>query len=178
MIKHELATGEYNRRRAECEEGVRILQRPVPDIRALRDVSMEQLEEYKSELPPIIYRRCAHVIGENNRVLEFARALRDGNLSRVGPLMRASHSSLRDDYEVSCRELDTLVALADEAPGILGSRMTGGGFGGCTVSLVTNENVKAFVTFLSAQYQKVTSIEPEIYVTRAAEGANELSDGK
>ena len=173
MVKHQLAASQYNARRAECEEGARILQQSLPGIRALRDVFVEQLEQHKSRLPPILYRRCRHVISENARVVEFARALRAGDLPRAGELMWASHISLRDDYEVSCRELDTLVALAEKAPGAVGSRMTGGGFGGCTVSLVKKENVEAFGDFVSRQYENMIGVRPDIYVTRAADGASE-----
>jgi galactokinase len=174
MVKHELAAGEYNTRRAECEEGVKILQRFMPEVRALRDVSREQLEQHRAELPPIIYRRCSHVVTENARVLQFAAALKAGDLKRAGALMWASHTSLRDDYEVSCRELDLLFDFASEA-GALGSRMTGGGFGGCTVSLVRNAEVERFKHEVSRHYEAATGVAPEIYVTRAADGAHEFT---
>lgn len=173
MVKHELAASEYNKRRAECEEGVRIMQRSLPEARALRDVSVEQLEAHKKEMPDVIYRRCRHVIRENARVLEFASALESSALQRAGELMRTSHASLRDDYEVSCRELDLLVDIAASAGGI-GSRMTGGGFGGCTVNLVKQEDVERFRSEVMAKYDSTVGLKPDIYVTRAAEGADEV----
>lgn len=174
MVKHQLSGGEYNTRRAECEEGVRLLQRGLPRVQSLRDVSATQLEKLKSELPELIYRRCRHVVSENERVAEFAEALSTGDLESAGHAMWASHHSLRDDYEVSCRELDVMVDIASTVPGTIGSRMTGGGFGGCTVSLVRNDAVEAFQGRIARQYIEATGIVPEIYVTRAADGAHEV----
>lgn len=172
-VKHAIASGEYNRRRAECEEGVRLLRQALPGIRAFRDVSAGDLERNKALLPEIIYHRCRHVVTENQRVLAFAQALKGGDLARAGELMWASHASLRDDYEVSCRELDVMVEAA-RAAGAIGSRMTGGGFGGCTVSLVSNDDVERFRDVLPSEYCKATGVRPEIYITRAAEGAAEV----
>ena len=176
MVKHELAGGEYNRRRADCEAGVRFLQRYLPDIRALRDVSPSQLAEYGVGLPPETYRRCQHVISENARVLEAAQALKDGDLLRFGVLMYASHASLRDDYEVSCKELDLMVELARKCGGVYGARMTGGGFGGCTVNLVDANAVEEFKAAIAGDYNDVTGLHPEIYVCTAADGAAEVTD--
>src|SRR5581483_8420292 len=136
MVHHALAGGEYNRRRAECQDGVRHLTRALPHIQSLRDVTLDELNRYGSDLPDAIFRRCRHVITENARVQQAASALSDGDLGRFGRLMAESHASLRDDYQVSCVELDTMVAIAQEQPGVYGSRMTGGGFGGCTINLV------------------------------------------
>jgi len=174
MVKHELAGGEYNLRRADCEAGVRLLQRHLPDIRALRDVNEAQLQRFSAEIPERIYRRCRHVISENARTLEAAAALRSGDLSRFGELMFASHDGLRDDYEVSCPELDLLVELARECDGVFGARMTGGGFGGCTVNLVKAEAVGQFQTRISHDYQTKTGIQPAIYVCVASDGAGEV----
>jgi galactokinase len=176
MVKHELAGGEYNRRRADCEAGVRFLQRYLPDIRALRDVSPSQLAEYGVGLPPETYRRCQHVISENARVLEAAQALKDGDLLRFGVLMYASHASLRDDYEVSCKELDLMVELARKCGGVYGARMTGGGFGGCTVNLVDANAVEEFKAAIAGDYNDATGLHPEIYVCTAADGAAEVTD--
>jgi galactokinase len=175
MVKHELAGGEYNRRRADCEAGVGFLQQSLPDIRALRDVSPSQLAEYGVGLPPGTYRRCHHVIGENARVLEAAEALKDGDLERFGVLMYASHASLRDDYEVSCRELDLMVELARKCSGVFGARMTGGGFGGCTVNLVDADAVEEFKATVARGYNGATGLHPEIYVCTAADGAGEIT---
>ena len=174
MVKHELAGGEYNLRREDCEAGVRLLQHHLPGIRALRDVTDAQLQRFSAEIPERILRRCRHVVSENARTLEAASALRSGDLSRFGELMFASHDGLRDDYEVSCPELDLLVELARGGEGVFGARMTGGGFGGCTVNLVKAEAVGQFQTRLCHQYQTETGIQPAIYVCVASDGAGEV----
>jgi len=173
MVKHELAAGEYNRRRSDCEAGVRMLQEDQPSVRALRDVTLADLERNKNRLPELVYRRCHHVISEDDRVLSAADALRAGNLSRFGQLMNASHQSLRDDYEVSCRELDLLVALASGCAGVFGSRMTGGGFGGCTITLVRSDAAERFQAGIAESYQRETGIAPDVYVCSAMQGAVE-----
>jgi galactokinase len=175
MVKHDLATGAYNQRRAECEEGVRYFAKADPAIRALRDVSSEMLERMGGELPPTIRKRCTHVIRENQRTLDAARALAEGDLARMGKLMRESHESLRDLYEVSCRELDAMVDAAQGLPGFIGGRMTGGGFGGCTVNLVREENATDFASQIAQRYRQATGITPQIYPCHAANGAQELS---
>jgi galactokinase len=142
MVKHELAAGEYNKRRAECDEGVRQLAQRINGVSALRDVTMSQLESAGQDLPEVIYRRCRHVISENARVEQAAAALERGDLDEFGRLMGESHRSLRDDYEVSCHELDLMVSFANSLPGTFGARMTGGGFGGCTVNMVSEEIVE------------------------------------
>jgi galactokinase len=175
MVKHDLATGAYNQRRAECEEGVRYFAKADPAIRALRDVSSELLERIGGDLPPTIRKRCTHVIRENQRTLDAARALAEGDLARMGKLMRESHESLRDLYEVSCRELDVMVDAAQGLPGFIGGRMTGGGFGGCTVNLVREENATDFASQIAQRYREATGITPQIYPCHAANGAQELS---
>ncbi|HSE20132.1 MAG TPA: galactokinase [Pyrinomonadaceae bacterium] len=174
MVKHELAGSEYNKRRAECEAGLKKLAEFLPGITALRDVSAVQLEEHREALPEIIYRRCRHVITENARTLAAAGALEVLNLPSFGLLMNESHRSLRDDYEVSCRELDLMVSLAHEVDGVYGARMTGGGFGGCTINLVDSDKVKSFKAYIAEGYYKATKLLPEIYVTNAANGAEEI----
>ena len=175
MVKHDLATGAYNQRREECEQAVRFFAQTDSSIRALRDVSPELLRQTGGQLPGTIRKRCTHVIQENQRTLDAARALVDGDLSRVGTLMRESHDSLRDLYEVSCRELDAMVDAAQGLPGFIGGRMTGGGFGGCTVNLVREENAPEFAAQIAERYQKLTGINPQIYPCRAANGAQEIS---
>jgi len=135
-VRRELAASAYNERRSQCEEGVRLVQKHLPGITALRDVPPVALARWKDDLPEIIYRRCTHVVQENRRVLNMVEALRQGDLEQAGRLMDASHASLRDLYEVSCPELDLMVEIAQGLPGCWGSRLTGAGFGGCTVSLV------------------------------------------
>ena len=172
MVRHDHANGAYNRRREECDEGVKILSRWYPNIRALRDISVEQLEQHVSQIPEIVYRRCLHVVSENQRVLEGAKYLTDGDVSRFGDLMRQSHLSLRDLYEVSCRELDIIAEVAEFLPGYCGGRMTGGGFGGCTVNLVTIAHTQKFAQEISERYEAATGIKPAVYVCSAANGAS------
>lgn len=176
MVRHDLAAGEYNHRRADCEAGVNFLRRFLPEVRALRDVTLSELAEYGAELPEATYRRCRHVISENARVLEASVALRDGNLTRFGVFMGESHGSLRDDYEVSCGELDLMVELANQRRGVYGARMTGGGFGGCTVNLVDEDAVGEFKANISREYESATGLHPEIYVCTAADGAGEVAN--
>jgi galactokinase len=171
MVKHEHAGGEYNRRREECEEGVRILAKWYPEIRALRDVSSGQLAEHGAEMPEKIFRRCLHVVLENERVQDGARRLQAGDLNGFGELMRASHGSLRELYEVSCRELDLMVEAAEGLPGYYGSRMTGGGFGGCTLNLVEARFAEDFAGRISERYRVATGMTPEVYICAAADGA-------
>jgi galactokinase len=173
-----LASSAYNERRSECEQGVALLQQVLPDIRALRDVSSAQLEEHKALLPPVVYRRCRHVITENERVLQTVAALRAGDLATVGQLMNASHDSLRDDYEVSSEALDVMVTAMRSTPGCYGARLTGAGFGGCTVALVQPGTEQAIADNIYEQYPKATNIWPEVYTTTASNGASvESLDG-
>jgi galactokinase len=174
MVKHELGTGEYNKRREQCEEGVRILSRSLPQVRALRDLSLDELEQNRSQLTDIVYRRCRHVISENARVQQAAAALKREDLHEFGRLMGESHCSLRDDYEVSCPELDVMVELANKQKGVYGARMTGGGFGGCTINLVHSDAVAEFKKGVSEKYEKATGLSPQIFVSSAAEGAGEV----
>ena len=172
MVKHEHASGAYNRRREECDEGVKLLSRWYPEIHALRDVSVEQLERHVAEMPATIFKRCKHVVTENRRVQEGAQYLIDGEVSRFGDLMRKSHSSLRDLFEVSCRELDVMAEIAESLEGYCGGRMTGGGFGGCTVNLVKTSAAEKFATQIAERYQSAIGIKPDIYVCSAANGAS------
>ncbi|MCI0388866.1 MAG: galactokinase [Acidobacteria bacterium] len=171
MVKHDLAAGEYNQRRAECEEGVRRLARYLPDIKALRDVEIDDFDLYADSLPETIRRRCNHVITENARTVAAVEALGRGALARFGELMYASHESLRRDYEVSCHELDLLVSIASSSDGVFGARMTGGGFGGCTVNLVASDSVENFLSTISQEYEKETGIRPDCYICQASAGA-------
>jgi galactokinase len=171
MVRHELASGEYNRRRAECETAVKLLQQYLPGVRALRDVEIADLEKYKPVLPGNVYRRCRHVVAENQRVLVAAKALQSQDVDRFGHLMYQSHASLRDDYEVSCKELDLLVDLASSRPGVYGTRMTGGGFGGCTVNLIRADCAAAVQADIAQMYAETTGTNPEVYLCEPAQGA-------
>ena len=175
MVKHDLATGAYNTRRAECEEGARLFAKWDPAVRALRDVSVDLLDQHLHDLPPTIGKRCSHVVRENQRTLDAARLLTEGDLAQVGTLMCESHNSLRDLYEVSCRELDIMVDAAEGLAGFVGGRMTGGGFGGCTVNLVREENAEGFAKGIAERYLQKTGITAQVYLCIAEDGARELS---
>jgi galactokinase len=175
MVKHEHATSGYNTRRAQCEEGVRILKTVLPEIDSLRDVTEEEFETHRGLLSPVVYRRCRHVISENRRVQEAAAALEKNDIREFGRLMGESHRSLRDDYEVSCRELDVLVDMASGMDGVYGARMTGGGFGGCTINLVDSQQARRFEQAISSAYLVQTGIRPQIFLSRASEGAEVLA---
>ncbi|HKP13374.1 MAG TPA: galactokinase, partial [Blastocatellia bacterium] len=174
MVKHSIASGEYNARRADCETAVRLLARKLPGIRALRDVSSADLERYGKDLPETVYHRARHVVSEDERVQRAAESLTGGDLRAFGKLMRQSHLSLRDDYEVSCEELDVMVETAAKLPGCYGARMTGGGFGGCTVNLVEAAAVADFTEALARGYEQAAGRAPQIYVCAAADGAREI----
>jgi galactokinase len=166
-----LASSAYNERRRQCEEGVAILQTVLPDVRALRDVTSAQLEEHKGLLSETVYRRCRHVVGENERVLQTVEALKAGDLKTMGELMNASHSSLRDDYEVSSAALDAMVNAMRSVNGVYGARLTGAGFGGCAVALVQPGREQAVVDAIYEKYPKAANIWPEVYISQAGPGA-------
>ena len=168
--KHDLADGEYNQRRAQCEEAAAAL-----GVASLRDVEQDEFPVKEATLPDLPRRRARHVVSENRRVLDAVEALKSGDLARFGALMNASHESLRDDYEVSSAELDLMVTLARAERGVLGARMTGGGFGGCTINLLdAAAETEAIAARIAAGYRAQTGIEPEIYLCRAADGAGEV----
>lgn len=175
MVKHQLAANEYNRRREECEMAVALLRKNLPEIAALRDVTVAQLETNKHVLPGQIHRRARHVVTENQRTIRAAEALQNGDLQPLRKWMAESHQSLRDDYQVSCVELDLLVQIASTQEGVLGARMTGGGFGGCTINLVKHEFVQSFAESVAEQYFNRANLRPEILIMKAAEGAGPAS---
>ena len=168
-VKHELSGGEYAERRAQCEEAAKNL-----GVNSLRDVTPEQLEKGKGKLSEVVYRRARHVIGEIERTVHAAEGIRASSWPSVGNLMYASHASLRDDYEVSCKELDDVVEIAEDIGykgGIYGCRMTGGGFGGCCVALVKADCVDAITKKIADDYKIKTGIEAAIFSSRPAAGA-------
>ena len=173
MVKHD-NTGAYNTRRAEMEAGLRILQAHRPEIKALRDATVDDLARWGSEMTPESLRRCRHVITEDNRVLAAVDAFRASDLTRFGELMHEAQLSFRDDFEASCPEIDILVSLADKQPGCFGARLTGGGFGGCTVNLVAADRASAFTEAMRAGYLEATGIAAEIYTSRASAGAHPI----
>ncbi len=180
-VKRELAASEYNKRRAECEKGVAILKKWLPHISSLRDITLTDFKKHEEELLPITQKRCRYVIEENTRVLDAVAVLKtrhqrtteetDESLIQFGRLMNASHNGLRDDYEVSCNELDLLTDIACSITGVVGSRMTGAGFGGCTVNIVHRDVLETFQTLVMTEYYKQTGIEPEIYLCNVSNGA-------
>lgn len=175
-VKHSLATTAYNERRHECEQAVAILHHRNPGIQSLRDLTMEELKRYSNFLPDNLLRRVRHVVSENERTLCAAESLKAGNISHLGGLMNSSHQSLRDDYEVSCGELDLMVELAWQYPGIAGARMMGGGFGGTTVNLVPTNNIEEFGEYICHRYQQSTGLKPTIIGLEADNGVGELTD--
>jgi galactokinase len=175
MVQHSVAGGEYNTRRAEIETGSDILRSHRPEIMALRDATVADLAKWGTEMPANVLKRCRHVVTENARVLAAADAFRVSNLTHFGELMRQAHISMRDDFEASCKEVDTMVELAGKQPGCFGARITGGGFGGCTVNLVATADVEAFTEAMRAGYLAATGITPEIYTSRASDGARAIT---
>ncbi|MDE3099250.1 MAG: galactokinase [Verrucomicrobiota bacterium] len=171
-VKHELGTGEYAVRRAQCEKAAAIM-----GVRSLRDATAEMLESAKGRMEEVVFRRARHVVGEIERTLHAAEGVRASNWLTVGQLMYASHRSLRDDYEVSCKELDAIVEIAEAigtAGGVYGCRMTGGGFGGCAVALVKANAIDGITEKMEADYRQKTGIEPAVFVSRPAAGATVL----
>lgn len=170
-VKRELASSEYNKRRAECEKGVQILQEWMPSITSLRDVTLEDFKKYEAELPQITQKRCRYVVEENTRVQNAVSELTAKNIDTFGTLMYASHAGLRDEYEVSCDELNLLTEIAEQVDGVIGARMTGAGFGGCTVNLVYKEALEEFHNQVMKEYPRSTDIQPEIYICNVGDGA-------
>ncbi len=176
MAAHRLSEGAYNERRLQCEQSVAALQARFPQLSHLRDVSPERLEDARTLLSPLLYRRALHVVSENARVLEARAALVQRDVRRFGELMNASHRSLRDDFEVSCPELDTMVSLAQSMPGVYGARMTGGGFGGCTVNMVDAAVAADFRRDIARAYWQHTGVQAEIYDGTPSDGADVARD--
>ena len=175
MVKHSHAGGEYNQRRAQCEAGVKFLSARRVGLRALRDVSVAEFTALSAGMDALVLRRCRHVVTENERTFAAAQALEQGDARRFGDLMYASHQSMRDDYEISCAELDLLVELARPIDGVLGARMTGGGFGGCTVNLVRADAVPRFESSVAEAYRAATGQPPQIFVCQPSEGVAEVT---
>lgn len=173
--KRSLGEGKYNERRAQCEAGLEILRKVCPEAACLRDISLDAFLAYQHLIADdIIRKRVAHVIYENDRVIRSVQALKANDLLAFGKLMNASHDSLRELYEVTGLELDTLVSEARIREGVIGSRMTGAGFGGCTVSLVRNESVQAFIQDVGTAYTRIVGYSPSFYVSEIGDGGREL----
>jgi galactokinase len=173
-VKHSLASSEYNTRRAECEAGVKALQKKFPHVQSLRDADLAMLESVRSDLKPIIFTRCEYVVEENERVLEAALKLKQGDVAEFGRLMYLSHEGLSEKYNVSCAELDLLVQVARDTPGVLGARMMGGGFGGCTINLVAESAVPEFIQHATERFTNALGHAPLVYPVTIADGARAI----
>ncbi len=173
-VKHSLASSEYNIRRAECEKGVNIIQRKFSHIQSLRDVKPQMLEEVKPLMGQNVFLRCHYVIHEIMRVENACQALLRNDFTTFGKLMYETHDGLSKEYEVSCKELDILVDIALKDTQVLGSRMMGGGFGGCTINLVKKEGTENFIRMIETEYKLKTNIETEIYRVKIADGAGKI----
>jgi galactokinase len=176
MVKHSHAAGEYNQRRGEVEEGTRILRERRPGIELLRDATEAELTAAQGLMPENVFRRCRHILTENKRVQLAAEALERRDLVFFGQLMREAQLSIRDDFEASCREIDILVDIASQLPGCYGARMTGGGFGGCTVNLVAQTQAASFRESIQERYRAATGIDADVYLCRASAGAGPWSE--
>jgi galactokinase len=175
MVKHELGDSSYKTRVRECAEAVRAIQQAYPEVQSLRDVSSRMLDTAQASMPDNVFRRARHVTTEDERVEQFMAAASEGDLMRMGRLFLASHRSLQHDYEVSAEELDFLVDTASDFSGVFGARMTGGGFGGCTVNLVAPNRVDAFEAHVSEAYRRAFNKDPKIYRCQPASGAGEVA---
>jgi len=170
-VRRSLTTSAYNERRASCERAVELLRADLPNIQSLRDVSLDEFNQLRQNLPPEVRKRAAHVIKEIERVFSAVAALRSGDQQTFGQLMYAGHASLRDLYQVSTPELDALVEIASEIPGCIGARLTGAGFGGSTINLVEQDHTDAFIQGLRQGYFQATGNETEVYLCQASQGA-------
>lgn len=170
-----LTGSEYPERRAQCEEGTRILAGFYPGVRALRDVSLEQLNRHAGDLSGVVYHRCRFVIEENRRVLDMADALAGGNREEIESLAAQSYAGARDLYEISCREMAWMMEAMNSGPGVLGARQAGAGFGGCMVAFVEEEQVDAFARHVEIRYRDISGIEAQVYPVQAASGAGPLA---
>jgi len=173
-VRHRLPDSGYNNRADECAAAVKLIARDAPEVVALRDLTPEMLADWRDRLGDRLYRRCHHVVSENQRVRDAFRALTTGDLEQLGFLVAASHASLRDDYEVSCDEVDRLVDIADSTEGVAGSRMVGAGFGGCVLSIVQSGEIDAAARHIAQQYAQVTGAAPWMHIVQAASPAREI----
>jgi galactokinase len=171
-VSHSLASSEYNQRRKECSSGVKTIQKAYPEIESLRDVSLDMLDEFKNIMDPVIYKRCKYVVEENVRLIKACDALSVHDLNKFGTLMYKTHDGLSRDYEVSCKELDYLVEILKDNENVYGSRMMGGGFGGCTINLIEKQSVETISREVKEKYMKKYGIEANIYVTQISGGTN------
>ncbi|WP_439882557.1 galactokinase [Pontibacter sp. MBLB2868] len=175
QVKHSLASSEYNTRRQECETGVALLHKHYPDVSSLRDVTVDMLEKHRQEFDPVVFKRCIYIVQENSRVEAACRALEQEDLVLFGEKMFESHEGLQHNYEVSCTELDFLVDQAKEHTAVLGARMMGGGFGGCTINIVRIAAIDEFITAMSKAYEQQFKIPLKTYIAEIVDGSSMLS---
>ncbi|MFZ9660988.1 MAG: galactokinase [Chitinophagaceae bacterium] len=173
-VRHSLASSEYNVRRMQCEAGVKAVQKKYTSVTHLRDINMNMLEECRQEMEPLVFTRCSFVIKENDRVAKACSALVNGSLHELGQLMYASHAGLQNDYEVSCTELDVLVELAKEHEGVIGARMMGGGFGGCTINIVHGDAVQSLFEKVESLYHQKTGLHVKMHDVITGDGTKEI----
>ncbi|RPI05977.1 MAG: galactokinase [Ignavibacteriae bacterium] len=169
-VSHSLASSEYNRRREECSEGVAVIKKMYPEVNSLRDVTCDMLHQCRDRMDPTVYRRCKYVVEENERVLHACGDLEKGDLKSFGAAMKKTHAGLSGDYEVSCKELDFLVDLMSSDPQVYGSRMMGGGFGGCTINLIEKNHVEEVSSFAAVRYKQKFNIDLKTYITSIGPG--------
>lgn len=175
MVKHSLASSEYNVRREQCEKGVAAIQKQETGINSLRDVSMEMLNKYKNEMEPIVYQRCSYVVKEDQRLLDGCEALKAGDYNYFGKKMYETHDGLSKDYGVSCDELDFIVGVAREHEGVVGARMMGGGFGGCVINLVKDDAYDKYLKDVKVKFEERFGVEPRVIEVVISDGARKLS---
>lgn len=175
QVKHSLASSEYNTRRKECEQGVAVVQTKYPEVNSLRDISLQILDEVKNQLDPVVYQRCSYIVEENERLLAGCELLEKGDVKGFGEKMYGSHKGLSVKYEVSCKELDFLVDCTFDKPYVVGARMMGGGFGGCTINLVETVRKEEFIREISNAYQNMFNIELKTYEVAVKEGTSLVS---
>lgn len=173
MVKHTLASSEYNVRRAQCEEGVAVIKKYRPEVELLRDVTIEELEAHRAEIDPVSFRRCAFVINENKRLMAACAAMEKGDFVEVGKQVYAAHEGLSTEYGVSCEELDFIVGIAHQHPAVLGARMMGGGFGGCVIALVKKEGVADYIADVKEKYMVKFDKDPRVIEVEISDGARE-----
>jgi galactokinase len=171
-VKHSLASSEYNTRRQQCEAGVHLVQAQHPGVRSLRDIDLEMLDKYVAPAGELVYRRCRYVVEENARLLAATEDLQKGDLAAFGQKMFATHEGLSRQYEVSCEELDFLVQQVQDDPAVIGARMMGGGFGGCTINLVKEEAIDALVERLTPIYRSAMNKELKAYIGQIENGTS------
>jgi galactokinase len=175
MVKHSLASTEYNTRRTECEEAIKIIQRTHPEVKSLRDVKFQMIDHHREDFPPKVYNRCRYILEENQRVIDASHDLEKGDLNAFGQRMYLSHDGLSRLYEVSCPELDFLVEEAKKIPGIIGARMVGGGFGGCTINFVSKPHVKDFLSSMIKAYKEKYKVVMNTYIVGIKDGTGLIS---